>query len=370
MAEKREYYETLGVSRTASAEEIKRAYRNLARKYHPDVNKQPDADTKIKEINEAYEVLSDENKRRTYDRFGMEGLDSSSAPGNGGGYGPFGDIFDIFFGGAPTSGGSMSERGDDLRQDIEITLEEAARGVEKTIRYTHQENCDMCGGTGARSGTQPETCPSCRGAGVIRHTQNTILGSFQTTATCGRCGGRGKVVLSPCPQCGGSGRARKSRERTINIPAGVDTGSRIRLTGEGDAGVRGGGPGDLYVVIIVKPHQIFERRGNDIFCEVPISIAKAALGGSITVPVLGGEEKITLNEGVQNAERFRLREKGIPDINGRGRGDEYIIFKVVTPTKLTHDQKLLLKQFAQSMGEDIEISGEKSFIGKIFGGNK
>lgn len=372
MSQKKDYYDLLGVSKSASAEEIKRAYRNLARKYHPDVNKQSDAESKFKEINEAYEVLSDEAKRRTYDRFGMDGLEGNGFPGPGGqGFGDFGDIFDIFFGGggATASGpSSMAERGDDLRHDIELTLEEAAKGVEKTVRYNHLRNCEACNGTGARPGTQPEMCPSCHGSGVIRHSQNTILGTFQTTATCGRCGGKGRVIGSPCVQCSGSGRMRKVSEINVRIQAGVDNNSRIRLSGEGDSGVRGGGPGDLYIVVHVKPHDIFERRGNDIFCEVPISMVRAVLGGEITVPVLGGEEKITLNEGVQNGDKFRLKEKGIPDINGRGKGDEYILFKVMTPTRLSHDQKNLLRQFAQSMGENIEASEEKSFLGKLFRG--
>jgi len=378
MADKRDYYDVLGVSRTASTEEIKRAYRNLARRYHPDVNKDPDAEAKFKEINEAYEVLSDETKRRTYDRFGHAGINGTAAePGmgfGGPGFGGLGDIFDIFFntgGGRSAASGSMAERGDDLRQDLEITLEEAALGAEKTVRFNRLENCDLCSGTGAKPGTHAEACPTCRGTGYVRHTQNTLLGTFQTTTTCGRCRGEGRVVSSPCPQCSGGGRIRKTRERKVRIPAGVDSGSRIRLSGEGDAGIRGGDPGDLYIVLYIRPHEVFERRGNDLYCEVPISFVRAALGGQITVPTIHGTEKITLSEGTQSGQTFRLREKGIPDLNGRGKGDEYVIVRVQVPTKLSADQKALLRQFARSLGEDVEDSPEdKGLLGRLFRGDK
>jgi molecular chaperone DnaJ len=376
MADKRDYYEVLGISRTASSEEIKRAYRNLARKYHPDVNKQPGAETKFKEINEAYEVLSDDGKRRTYDRFGHEamGAGAGTGPGFGGaGMGGFGDIFDIFFGaggGRSSASGSMAERGDDLRHDIEITLENAANGVEVPIRFSRLEACDLCTGSGAKPGTQPETCATCRGTGYVRHTQNTLLGTFQTTAPCTKCRGEGRVVPNPCPQCNGQGRLRRARERVVPVPPGVDSGSRIRLGGEGDAGVRGGDHGDLYIVVYVKPHDIFERRGNDIVCEVPISFARAALGGQITVPVLGGSEKLTIPEGTQTGKPFVLRGRGIPDLNGRGRGDEHVIVRVQVPTRLSADQKSLLKQFAHSLGENVDAVEDKGFLGRIFGGSK
>jgi molecular chaperone DnaJ len=374
MPDKRDYYEVLGVSRTASAEEIKRAYRNLARKYHPDVNKATDAEARFKEINEAYEVLNDDARRRTYDRFGHEGLNGGAAaggPGFGaGGMGGFGDIFDIFFGaggGRAAASGSAAERGEDLRHDIEITLEEAALGAEKTIRFNRLENCDLCKGTGAKPGTTLDACPTCRGTGYVRHTQNTLLGTFQTTATCGRCRGEGRIVQNPCPQCAGSGRMRKSRERAVKIPAGVDSGARVRLAGEGDAGMRGGDPGDLYIVLYVRPHEVFERRNNDIYCEVPISFARAALGSQITVPTLTGEEKIAVPEGTQSGASFRLRGKGIPDLQGRGTGDQYVIVKVQVPTKLSPDQKLMLRQFAQTLGENVEAPADKGFLGRIFG---
>ncbi|MCC6728804.1 MAG: molecular chaperone DnaJ [Chthonomonadales bacterium] len=373
MTDKRDYYEVLGISRTASSEEIKRAYRNLARRYHPDVNKQSDAEARFKQINEAYEVLSDDARRRTYDRYGHEGL--NGGPGSadmGFGGAPFGDIFDMFFGAGQRAGGgpAAAERGDDLRQDLEVTLEEAVLGTQKTVRYARLESCEVCSGTGARPGTQAEVCPTCRGAGQVRHTQNTLLGTFQTSTTCGRCRGEGRVVVSPCPQCSGAGRLRKTRERSLRVPAGVDTGSRIRLHGEGDAGLRGGDPGDLYVVVHVKPHEVFERRGNDLYCEVPISFARAALGGQIAVPTISGEDNIDIPEGTQSGSSFRLRDRGVPDISGRGRGHEYVLVRVDVPTRLTADQKHLLQQFARSCGENPEAPQEKGFLGRLFGGDR
>ena len=379
MADKRDYYEVLGVSRTASAEEIKRAFRNLARRYHPDVNKQPDAEARFKEINEAYEVLSDASKRKAYDNFGHEAMSGAAGSGFGGagfggaGFGNLNDIFDLFVnmgGGRSAANPTAPERGDDLRHDMEITLEETALGTEKTVRFQRLENCDLCGGSGAKPGTSPEVCSTCRGTGYVRHTQNTMLGTFQTQTPCNRCRGEGRLVVNPCAQCGGRGRLRKTRERVVPIRAGVDSGSRLRLPGEGDAGIRGGDAGDLYVVIYVRPHEVFERRNNDLYCEVPISFAVAALGGQVRVPTISGEEKITLPEGTQTGATFRLRDKGIPDLNGRGRGDEYVIVKVQVPTRLSQDQKNLLKQFAYSLGDHVESPEDKGLFGRIFGGNK
>jgi molecular chaperone DnaJ len=375
MPTKRDYYEVLGISRTASGDEIKRAYRGLARQYHPDVNKAPEAEQMFKECAEAYEVLSDDDKRSRYDRFGHDAVSGATSGGSpfGSGFGAsgmgnFGDIFDIFFGnGGPNQGGSRAERGDDLRQDVELTLEEAVLGTEKTVRFTRMENCDLCGGNGAKPGTKTEICQTCRGGGYVRHSQNTLLGTFQTTTVCSRCRGEGHIVTSPCPQCTGKGRIRKSRERTVPIRAGVDSGNRIRIPGEGDAGLRGGDPGDLYVFIMVKPHEIFERRETDLYCEVPISFVRAALGGQITVPTITGEETINLPEGSQTGATFRLRDKGVPDLNGRGKGDEYVIVKVQVPTKLSMEQKQMLQQFAESQGEKVEISEEKGLFGRLFG---
>ncbi|HZO88601.1 MAG TPA: molecular chaperone DnaJ [Chthonomonadaceae bacterium] len=373
-AQPRDYYEVLGVSRTASAEELKRAYRNLAKKYHPDLNKAPDAAEKFKEIQAAYDVLSDENKRRQYDRYGQEGLNGVGAEGFPGGFGagmggPFGDIFDIIFG-AQTAGrgaGSHVVQGDDLREDLELTLEEVATGVEKTIRFPRMETCDTCKGSGARPGTNADTCPQCRGAGQIQFTQNTILGTFHSTQTCTRCHGTGRVITSPCATCSGSGRVRKIRERPVKVPAGVDTGMRLRLIGEGDAGERGGPAGDLYLVIYVRDHEIFERRGNDLYCEVPISFARAALGDTIQVPVINGTEELKIPEGTQSGQTFTLRGRGLPDFHGRGKGDEYVIVKVQVPTKLTPEQRELLKQFAATMGEHLHDGENKGILGRLFG---
>lgn len=373
MADKRDYYEVLGVVRTADGDEIKRAFRSLARKYHPDVNKEPNAEAHFKEINEAYEVLSDPEKRQIYDRYGHEAM-SSAGGFNGGGFGGAGfgglnDIFDIFMnmGGRPAANPSAPERGDDLRQDLEITLEEAALGTEKTVRFQRLENCDLCGGNGAKPGTSPETCSTCRGAGYVRHTQNTMLGTFQTTTACSRCRGEGRIVTNPCPQCNGRGRLRKTRERTIPIQPGMDNGLRLRLPGEGDAGLRGGEAGDLYVVLFVRQHEIFERRKNDLYCEVAISFTTAALGGQITVPTIYGEEKVSVPEGTQPGASFRLRDKGMPHLQSRNKGDQFVIVKVDVPTRLNEEQKTLLRQFSKSLGEQIEPPEDKGLLGRIFG---
>lgn len=375
MPTKRDYYDILGISRSASAEEIKRAYRNLARKYHPDVNKQAGAEEKFKEINEAYDVLSEDSKRRAYDRFGHEAVNGAAAgPGGyGAGFGGLDDIFNMFVnfgprGAAPTA---TAERGDDLRYDLEITLEEAALGIEKTVQFNRIETCDLCHGSGARPGTQVDMCPTCKGVGVVRHTQNTLLGTFQTSTTCPRCHGEGRAVSNPCPQCNGGGRLRKTRERTIRIPAGVDTGSRIRVAAEGDSGLRGGEPGDLYVVIYVKPHDLFERRGNDLYCEMPVGFVTASLGGQITVPTIYGEEKLAIPEGTQSGASFRLKDKGMAKYPPPGRGDLYVIVKVAVPTKLTADQRHLLRQLAESLGEEVHDHGDdKGFLGRLFRGDK
>lgn len=371
MTEKRDYYEVLGLSRNATADEIKRAFRTLARRYHPDVNKDPDAEARFKEINEAYDVLSNDQKRQTYDRFGHDGLNGGGMGDAGFGFTGFGDIFDAFFGTSQRQQAAYTSavRGDDLRQDVEITLEEAAQGVTKGLRYTHLETCDLCEGSGAQPGTQSEVCSTCRGTGYVRHTQNTLLGTFQTTAPCGRCRGEGRIVTAPCSQCAGAGRLRRTRERNLKIPAGVDTGSRIRLSGEGDAGLRGGPPGDLYIVLHVQPHDIFERRDRDLYCEVPISFPLAALGGQIEVPVIGGVEKLTIPEGTQTGASFVLKGKGMPELNGYGRGNQYVIVRVEVPRKLNHEQRQALRQYALAMGEETN-GDEKGLFGRLFRGDR
>jgi molecular chaperone DnaJ len=259
-------------------------------------------------------------------------------------------------------------RGDDLREDLELTLEEVAVGVEKTIKYSRMVTCETCDGNGAKPGTTADTCPQCHGAGQIRFAQNTLLGRFESSQTCTRCRGAGKVVSSPCQTCSGSGRVRKTRDRPVKIPAGADTGQRLRLVGEGDAGERGGPAGDLYLVIYVRDHEIFDRRGNDIYCEIPLSMARAALGGSIPIPVIGGMEDLKISEGTQPGQVYTLKGKGLPDINGRGKGDEHVVIKVQIPHRLTAEQRELLKQFAASTGEKIQETTEgPNILGRIFG---
>lgn len=367
-AQSRGLYEVLGVSRSASPEELKKAYRNLAKKYHPDVNTAPDAADRFKEVQTAYDVLSDENKRRQYDRYGLEGLNGMAGFPEGFAAGGFGDIFDIFFGQGAARGTSPAARGDDIREDLELTLEEAAAGVEKSLRFPRMEACDACQGSGAKPGSSADTCPQCRGQGQIRFTQNTLLGAFHTSQTCPRCRGAGRVILSPCQNCSGTGRVRRIRERTVKIPAGADTGLRLRLSGEGDAGERGGPAGDLYLVIYVRDHNVFERRGADLSCEVPVSIARAALGGVIQVPVLNGTEELKIAEGTQPGQIYTLRGRGMPELNGKGRGDEHILIRVEVPTRLTSEQKELLRQFAASQGEQVEEAGEgANLFGRLFG---
>ncbi len=369
---KRDYYEVLGVERNASETEIKKAYRKLARQYHPDVNPgDKTAEEKFKEINEAYEVLSDPEKRARYDQFGHAGTDPNGFGGFGGfggagDFAGFGDIFDMFFGGAGQRTNRGPQVGSDLRLDLVLTFEEAAFGVEKDIELPRLENCPTCEGTGAKPGTRPATCPKCQGTGQVRYTQKTMLGHFQTIKTCPECGGEGKVITTPCPQCHGKGKVRRTRKLHIKIPAGVDTGSRIRLAGEGEAGLRGGPPGDLYVYIEVKPHEIFERHGDDIYLEMPITFVQAALGDEIKVPTLEGKATLRIPEGTQTGTIFRLRGQGIPHLKGSGRGDQHVKVVVVTPTKLSEDQKKLLREFAKVSGEENYRPQEKGKEKGIF----
>jgi molecular chaperone DnaJ len=373
---KRCYYEVLEISKEASAEEIKRSYRKLARKYHPDVNRHDEtAEEMIKEINEAYACLSDPQKRQMYDAYGHAGVNGRGAGSGfggfqdfGGGMAGFGDIFDMFFGGgmrSETGRQTVGQPGADPRHDVEITLEEAATGVEKSIRTTHQVSCETCGGSGANPGSSAETCKVCRGTGQVRHSQQTILGSFATVSACSSCHGEGKIIREPCPECHGQGRMRKIVERTIKIPAGVENGNRIRLRGEGDAGLRGGPAGDLYIFIHVKPHEIFERHGTEILCEIPVSFVQAALGDTIEVPVLGGKETLRIPEGTQTGAEFKLKGMGMPDINSSVRGDEHVVVRIVTPKKLNDEQKKLLAQFGEATGVHAHSEDGKSFFDRL-----
>ncbi|HEX4870210.1 MAG TPA: molecular chaperone DnaJ [Moraxellaceae bacterium] len=365
---KRDYYEVLGVARTASADEIKKAYRKLAMKHHPDRN--PDdksAEEKFKEANEAYEVLSDEDKRAAYDRHGHAGVDPSmggfGAGGFGGGAGGasfsdiFGDVFGDIFGAGARGGGQRSNRGSDLRYTLELDLEEAVRGTTVQIRVPKLSTCEVCDGSGAKKGTSAETCRTCGGAGQVRMQQ----GFFSVAQTCPTCRGRGKTIKDPCNNCHGQGRVEKAKTLEVKIPAGVDSGDRIRLSGEGEAGVNGGPAGDLYVQVAVRPHAIFERDGADLYCEVPVSFADAALGGELEVPTLDGRVKLKIPEGTQTGKVFRLRGKGVAPVRGGGTGDLMCRIVIETPVNLSKRQKELLREFQQDLeGADGKHSPRKS----------
>ena len=369
---KRDYYEVLGVAKGANADEIKKAYRKLAKQYHPDAN--PDnaeAEAKFKEISEAYVVLSDPEKRAGYDHFGHDAANAGAGgPGySGGGFGDmggFGDIFDMFFGGAATGRRrSGPERGPDIRTDLEITLKEAAFGLERELRIPRVETCGTCGGSRAAAGSKPQTCSTCNGTGQIQQTQNTPFGRIMQTRSCDRCHGTGSIIDKPCPTCHGTGQVRKTRNIKVNVPPGVDNGSRLRLAGEGEAGTRGGSAGDLYVYIHVKPHRVFKREGDDLICEMPISFAQAALGDEFDVPTLDGKVTLKIPEGTQTGTIFRMKGKGVPHINGYGQGDQHVRVKIATPTKLTDRQKEIMKEFGSIDNERQQSSGEKSFFEKM-----
>ncbi len=373
---KRDYYEVLGVSRDAPDAEVKKAYRRLAREYHPDVAKDdPTAAEKFKEINEAYEVLSDADKRARYDQFGHAGTDPN-AGGFGGGFGGggagdfgdfgMGDIFDMFFGGMRGGQGRTRgpQRGADLRYDMAISFEEAAFGVEKEIQVPRLENCPTCAGSGARPGTHAATCPVCRGAGQVQVATQTAFGRFMSVRTCDHCHGEGRIIESPCPECGGAGRVRRHRKISVKVPQGVDSDSRLRIAGSGEAGSRGGPPGDLFIVISVKPHSVFRRRDDDVLMEAPLSFVQAALGTEIEVPTLDGPVKLKIPEGTQAGTSFRLRGKGIPHLRGHGRGDQHVKVIVVTPTRLTEKEREVLRQLAELRGEEVTAE-ERGFLKRM-----
>jgi len=365
---KRDYYEVLGVDKNATPDEIKKAYRKLARQYHPDVNKEPDAAEKFKEVKEAYEVLSDENKRAQYDRYGHtdpnQGFGGFGGFGGGGGFedfGGFGDIFDMFFGGGSRRNPNAPQRGADLQYTMTIEFKEAVFGKETDIEIPRTENCDHCNGSGARPGTHPETCSTCRGTGQQEVVQNTAFGRIVNRRVCPACSGTGKIIREKCSKCNGSGKVKNRRKIHVKIPAGIDDGSQIRLSGEGESGIRGGPPGDLYIVVNVKPHDFFEREGDDIYCEVPITFAQAALGDEIEVPTLSGKVKLKIPAGTQTNTYFRLKGHGVPRLRGIGQGDQHVKVVVVTPTKLSEKQKELLREFAKLSGEDTHEQQETLF---------
>ncbi len=375
---KRDYYEVLGVDKNASPEEIKKAYRKLARQYHPDVNT-GDKDTaeKFKEVKEAYDVLSDSQKRSQYDQFGHAATEGFAGGDHGFGdfgFGDFEDIFESFFGGGfrPRRSGGP-QRGSDLRYDVIISFEEAAFGKTLNVEIPRMEKCSKCQGSGAEPGSSQETCPQCKGSGEIRYSQSTAFGRFINVKACDRCRGEGTITPDPCTECRGQGRIKQTKEIEVKIPAGVEHGSRLRVSGEGESGVKGGPPGDLYVIISVRPHEVFKRRGDDVYCEVPISFVKAALGGELTVPTLDGQAKIKIPEGTQTDTYFRLKAKGVHRLRGMGRGDQHIKVVVQVPQKLNTKQKELLREFAHESGEDMSKIDEKSIFGKFknaFGGSK
>lgn len=353
MAEKRDYYEVLGVSKSATEEEIKKAYRMLAKKYHPDANPgDKSAEEKFKEINEAYSILSDSEKRSAYDRFGHSGVDPNSMGGfdTSGFDFDLGDIFSSFFGGGFGSRTSRStvQPGEDIGMELSVTFEEAAFGVRKEVTYNRIEKCSACNGSGAAPGTHPESCSTCKGTGTVRTTQRTMLGMMQSTRTCPECRGSGKIIKDRCSDCKGEGRVRKKKTLEFNIPAGINTGERISLRNQGNAGIGGGPNGDLIITILVKPHSFFKRKDYDLYCELPVTFPEAALGTKVTIPTLEGESEFTIPEGTQPGTVFSLRGKGIKHINSDRKGDLFVTVNVEVPKNLNGKQKEALKKFGEA----------------------
>ncbi len=375
---KRDYYEVLGLSKNASDDEIKKAYRKYAKKYHPDVNKNnKEAEGKFKEVSEAYEILSDGSKKSKYDQFGHAGVDpqyGAGAGGFGGGFGggfediDLGDIFGSFFGGG--FGGSSRSRnnaprkGDTIHLEQMISFEEAAFGCEKEISINRIENCDTCGGTGAKKGTAPTTCSTCGGTGQVKTAQRTPLGVFQSTATCSTCNGKGKIISEPCNTCHGNGKVRKPHKVSVKIPAGIDDGQSISLRGQGSAGTNGGPTGDVIITIGIRPHPLFTRQGYDVLCEIPISFAQAALGDKLIVPTIDGKVEYSIPEGTQSGTIFRMKGKGITALNGRGKGDQYVTISVEVPRNLTSRQKEILREFDDSYTDE-NSAHRKGFWDKV-----
>jgi len=362
MPTNRDYYEILGVPRNASDEEIKKAFRRLAFKYHPDHNRESGAEEKFKEINEAYEVLSDAKKRASYDRYGNVatadrfGFEDLS-------FGGLGDIFDAFFGATTARAQRRSpQKGADLRANLTLSFEEAVFGIEKQFEVWRIENCSLCHGLGSQPGTNPQKCPNCNGNGEVRRTQQSLFGHFVHTATCPHCKGEGTVINNPCRQCKGSGKEKIKRKLTVNVPPGIDESYQLRLSNEGDAGRYGGSPGDIYINFSVKPHKFFKRQELDIFYELPINFAQAALGGDLEVPTLDGKATLKIPPETQNGKVFRIKGKGVPRLHGRGKGDQLVIIRVVTPQSMDANQRRLFEELAKTLptakvpqGEEHEI---------------
>ena len=366
----RDYYEVLGVERGADAAELKRAYRKLAMEYHPDRNSSDGAEDQFKEVNRAYEVLSDDQKRAAYDRFGHAGVDGAGGAGGFDGFqhfDGFGDIFDAFFGGGNRGGRRRRgpARGADLRYNLRLTFEEAIFGTEKEIEFQRQERCDRCAGKGAEPGTELATCPECNGAGEIRRSQQSIFGQFVNVAACARCQGEGRIVPNPCEECRGTGRTRQARKIAVKVPAGVDHGAQIRLANEGEAGARGGEAGNLYVVLSVADHERFQRVEDHIVLELPVNLAQASLGAEVPIPTLDGEVEFEIPPGTQSGEDFVLRGKGVPHLRGAGRGDMVVRVTVVVPETLSEEQRELLEKLALTMGTPTLPKQNKGFFERI-----
>lgn len=370
MATKRDYYEVLGVPRDATETDIKKAFRAQARKYHPDVSREANAEARFKELNEAYEILSDPGRRSAYDRFGH-------AAGNGAGFdnftdlGGFADIFETFFGGGARRGSQRGpQRGSDLRFDLRLTFEEAVFGAEKSIEIPAPRTCEQCSGSGSQPGSHPTTCPRCQGSGELRRVQQSVFGQFVNVVLCETCNGEGQIVATPCSNCHGQGRVRGMRTLQVHVPAGVDRGQQIRLAGEGEIGPKGGPPGDLYVVLDVQPHEAFRREGYDIYYDLPLNVAQAALGDTVSVPTLDGEVELRVPAGTQHGKQFRLRGKGVPHLRSGDRGTMYVVAAVEVPSKLTARQRELFEELAREMGVETDEDG-KGILGKFkeaFGG--
>ncbi|WP_335869309.1 molecular chaperone DnaJ [Bacillus sp. 2205SS5-2] len=349
---KRDYYEVLGLGKSASQDEIKKSYRKLSKKFHPDINKEADANEKFKEVKDAYETLSDEQKRAHYDRYGHTDPNQGFGGGGAAGFGGFEDIFNSFFGGG---GGRRRDpnaprQGADLQYTMTLSFEEAAFGKDTEIDIPNEETCETCKGNGAKPGTKPETCSHCQGTGQLNVEQDTPFGRIVNRRVCNHCDGTGQTIKHKCSTCGGKGKVRKRRKISVKVPAGIDDGQQLRVTGQGEPGVNGGPAGDLYVVFHVRTHDFFERDGDDIYCEMPLHFSQATLGDEIQVPTLHGKVKLKVPAGTQTGTRFRLKGKGVPNVRGYGQGDQHVIVKVVTPTKLSDKQKSLLREFADISG--------------------
>lgn len=366
MAIKRDYYEVLGVERSASEEDIKKAFRKLAFQYHPDRNKEPGAEEKFKEISEAYEVLSNADRRAEYDRFGH--LKQEAWTGRGYGdfdFGGLGDIFETFFGGVASTTARAQRQGADIRIDLLLEFEEAARGVAKEIEVRRVDRCSLCHGLGSKPGSEPARCPLCNGTGRVKRSQRSLFGSFVNIATCEKCEGEGIIITQPCQHCRGTGKEKITKKLKVEIPAGIENGSQIRLTGEGNIGDRGGLPGNIYINILVNKHPLFEREGDDIILELPLNIAQAALGSEIEIPTLNGKERIRIPPGTQSGKVFRLKEKGIPHLKREGKGDLLVKATVVIPRNLTAQQRRLFEELAQTLNSSGDSGKDKGFFDKM-----